>query len=251
MLPSIFVYIGFVLAFVGLICLIKPLHFLHIAHRRQALGVVVVAGLFVIAGFSYPIKQTVVVHPQTALDRFAPKYQFSECHSIRINAPRTVVYKAISEVTAEEISLYKTLAWMRRAGQSGRESILNPAPGAPIMQVALRSGFVSLADEPGREVVFGAPVLAPRGFRLTRKVQPDDFIQTAQPGFGFAVMNFYLADAGAGGTLLTTETRIFASDSGSARRFARCWSVVYPGSALIRYSWLRAIKHRAEVSAQN
>ncbi len=45
---------------------------------------------------------------------------------------------------------------------------------------------------------------------------------------------------------LTTETRVFATDSRARRRFAVYWRVIYPGSALIRRSWLDAIKRRAE-----
>jgi hypothetical protein len=49
-------------------------------------------------------------------------------------------------------------------------------------------------------------------------------------------------------TLLTTETRIYATDASSRRAFARYWRVIYPGSSLIRRMWLRAIKKRAEAA---
>jgi hypothetical protein len=47
-------------------------------------------------------------------------------------------------------------------------------------------------------------------------------------------------------TIVTTETRIYATDASAGRRFAPYWRVIYPGSALIRRMWLRAIAHRAE-----
>jgi hypothetical protein len=59
-------------------------------------------------------------------------------------------------------------------------------------------------------------------------------------------MNFRLRDAGAGETWLSTETRIFATDDRAKRRFAVYWRVIYPGSALIRRMWLRAVKENAE-----
>ena len=49
-----------------------------------------------------------------------------------------------------------------------------------------------------------------------------------------------------GGTLLTTETRIQATDDQARRSFRRYWRVIYPGSAAIRRAWLRAIRRRAE-----
>ena len=45
-----------------------------------------------------------------------------------------------------------------------------------------------------------------------------------------------------------TETRVATSDERSERVFARYWRVIYPGSALIRRNWLRAIKARAEAA---
>jgi hypothetical protein len=62
-------------------------------------------------------------------------------------------------------------------------------------------------------------------------------------------MNFRLEDAGDGTTLITTETRIYATDASARRRFAGYWRVIYPGSALIRRMWLRAIARRAETLA--
>ncbi len=59
-------------------------------------------------------------------------------------------------------------------------------------------------------------------------------------------MNFLIEDAGLGACTVTTETRVYATDASTSRRFAGYWRVIYPGSALIRRMWLRAIKHRAE-----
>ena len=59
-------------------------------------------------------------------------------------------------------------------------------------------------------------------------------------------MNFQIDSISSGECLLTTETRVYATDPVSARKFQRYWSVVYPGSSLIRYGWLHAIKKRAE-----
>jgi hypothetical protein len=49
-----------------------------------------------------------------------------------------------------------------------------------------------------------------------------------------------------GGSRVTTETRILATDDGARRRFGAYWRVIYPGSALIRIGWLDAIRRRAE-----
>src|SRR5262245_32557245 len=62
-------------------------------------------------------------------------------------------------------------------------------------------------------------------------------------------MNFYVEDAGGGVSRLVTETRVHATDAAARRRFAAYWRMIYPGSALLRVTWLRAIRARAEAPA--
>ena len=106
-----------------------------------------------------------------------------------------------------------------------------------------------------RELVFGALVLVPDELRqlpadelqrLRREFTPAKFRALAEPGYAKAVMNFRLEDEGGGWTRLVTETRIVATDDHARRRFAAYWRTIYPGSALIRRMWLRAIRARAE-----
>ena len=59
-------------------------------------------------------------------------------------------------------------------------------------------------------------------------------------------MNFLIAPDGAGGSLLSTEARVFATDRRTVRRFAKYWRIIRPGSGFIRRMWLRAIQVRAE-----
>jgi hypothetical protein len=42
---------------------------------------------------------------------------------------------------------------------------------------------------------------------------------------------------------------VFASDASARRRFAIYWRLIYPGSALIRRMWLRAIEKRVIAAA--
>ena len=39
--------------------------------------------------------------------------------------------------------------------------------------------------------------------------------------------------------------RVFATDASARRQFTAYWHIIYPGSAIIRRSWLRAIQRRA------
>jgi hypothetical protein len=63
-------------------------------------------------------------------------------------------------VTTEEIVFFRTLTWLRRFGRPGPEGILNLPPHVPLLDVATRTSFLVLAEEPGREIVLGTLVHA-------------------------------------------------------------------------------------------
>lgn len=240
------VYLGLVTAFVGAVSLLRPLRFLLIRSRGQALAVLAAGLIVVVIGESLPAAETRVTVPRSQLDQFVPAYQFSEFHSIRVAASREQTYRALKSVTADDVLLFRTLTWIRRFGRPGPESILNPPARAPLLDVAARTSFILLAEEPNREIVLGTLVAVPERWRPSVEPTPERFLALRQPGFGVAAMNFRLEDDGPGATLLITETRVYATDAATRRRFAPYWRVIYPGSALIRQMWLRAITRHAE-----
>src|SRR5713226_519488 len=243
------VYLGLIVAVLGTASLVKPLSFLGVGSRLQAIFVQVLGLLIAGVGCAFPANEVRVAVVRTQLDLYAPVYQFNESHSVRVMAPRDRVYQAIKDVTPDEIRLFRTLTWLRRFGRPGPESILSAPEHLPILEVATRTSFLLLAEEPDREIVVGTLVMAPRGWRPKRRPTPEDFKALREPGFTIAAMNFLVEDAGSGACIVTTETRIYATDASARRRFARYWRVIYPGSALIRRMWLRAVKRRAEAAS--
>jgi hypothetical protein len=175
-------------------------------------------------------------------------FHFQERHEIIIQAPPDRVFAAIKAVSADEIALFNLFTSIRRFGRPGPESILNAPRQQPILDVAVRTGFLLLADRPPREVVVGAVVSAPPGTRSGRRgsFTGDEFKALIQPGFAKATMNFLVTDLGNGSTRVNTETRVFATDGAALRRFTRYWRVIFPGSSILRATWLRAIKAKAE-----
>ena len=179
---------------------------------------------------------------RTRLDEAMPRYQFYERHTLGIEASPEQLWRALHEVTAAEIRFFRTLTWIRRFGRAGPEGILNAPLHRPILDVALSTSFIRLAEDPARELVIGTVVIAPDRADVPRTA--DGFRTVERAGYTTAAMNFLIEPA-ARGSLLATETRVFATDPATRRRFAAYWRVIYPGSALIRRQWLRAIARRA------
>ncbi len=248
MLAVVLVYGGLMVIFLGAVSLVKPLALIGISTRLRGVCFFGLGLLIVGTGWILPAKEVRVAATRTQLDQFAPRYQFNEVHSIRVRAPKYRVYRAIQEVKASEILFFHTLIWIRRFGRPGPDSILNAPERKALLEVATRTTFLSLADEPEREIVVGTLVMAPVGWRLRNRPTPEGFKEIREPGFALATMNFLVEDAGPGACTVTTETRVYATDGPARRRFARYWRVIYPGSALIRRMWLRAIKRRAEAA---
>lgn len=246
MVDSALVYLGLALAFGGLLSLIWPMRFLYIRTRPVAAIVATGGLLVVIVTLSLPVRTQRVAPPVTRLDDWMPVWQFDERHTIPVDAPPEKVFAAIRAVRADEILFFRMLIAIRRCGRPGPESILNAPEEKPLLDVATQTTFVVLADEPPRELVVGTVVVAPPKARASCKLTPELFRQKLFPGVALATMNFLVTPDERGGSMISTETRIYANDPSALRQFAVYWRIIYPGSDIIRRMWLRAIKLRAE-----
>lgn len=249
MLGSAVLYLGLIVAVFGLVLLIWPAKHLGVPQRFTATSVVVAGLGLVVIGFAFPAPTSRATRVESRLDQWMPSWQFSESHTIRVAAPPPRVYEAIKLVRADEIFLFNALTWIRRAGRPLPESILNAGNRKSLIDLATQSGFVRLADDPPRELVIGTAVAVPPGTRGT--LTPDAFKKRLPPGFALATMNFRVTPDGNAGSRVTTETRVFANSPATRRRFAKYWRVIYPGSAIIRRMWLRAVRRRAELASSS
>ena len=248
MVGSAVLYSGLIVAVMGLVLTLKPIARLRVPTRRRALKVVAAATLLSAGALFAPAFEARIPAASTRLDEFAPVWQFHEVHSLRVNAPPEKIFDAIKQVRADEILLFRTLTWMRRGGRPAPANILNPGSRDPIVTVATKGGFVILAEDAPRELVLGAIVAAPRGPR--ERLTSAAFRESFPPGYALAAMNFLVTPDGHASSIVSTETRVFANSPEARRRFAAYWRAIYPGSALIRRMWLRAIDRRATSTDQ-
>jgi len=238
---SALVYSALILTCVGLAAVIRVPR-VGVKTRRRGWAVTLAGVVVAAGGLLLPAFESRIVRSTTRLDEFAPAWQFHEVHSLRIAAPPDRVFDAIKQVRADEILLFQTLTWIRRGGRQLRPSIINAGSQAPLLDIATNSGFIWLANDRPREIVVGTVVGAPDDYR-PGTLTPSLF-KVTPPGFAVGTMNFVVTSDGPNASIVTTETRVFASSASARRRFAAYWRVIYPGSAIIRRMWLRAIERR-------
>lgn len=245
MLDSVLLYLGFAIVFAGALSILWPLRFVRIRTRKAGAIVAAVGFLIAVVILLLPVRNKQASTPITKLDEWMPKWQFDEEHLIHIKASPEKVFEAIHAVRADEIFLFRTLIAIRRCGQPGPESIMNAPENKPLLDVATQTTFVYLTDEAPREIVVGTVISAPPRIHAPERLTPEIFRKELPPGVVLATMN-YLITPDANGSTVSTETRVCGNNPDSVRRFAVYWRIIHPGSDIIRRTWLRAIKRRAE-----
>ncbi len=182
----------------------------------------------------------------TQLDDCMPGWEHTELHDTWLATDPDTAYQALAATTPPEVRLLGPLMALRSlpAVLTGRK--IEGSPGRTVFDSLETSGFARIAEEPGREIVYG---VVGRFWKLAgnaplRSVHDrDTFMRFNQPGYAKAAMNFIVRAEGRG-TRLITETRIQTTDPASSRSFRRYWRIVKPGSGWIRRSWLAAVRRR-------
>lgn len=182
-----------------------------------------------------------------SLDHFLPEYRHNEVHETVIAASPEAARRAVREVKGREIALARLLFGIRML--PGR-LLGRPMPERDyektILDAALASGFILLSESPD-EIVLG---VIGQFWKLTgelvRLSGPEEFLAFSREGYAKGAVDFTLEEQADGRVRLRTETRVLPLGRAASRRFGLYWTVVQPGSALLRRSWLAAIRKRAE-----
>ncbi len=189
------------------------------------------------------------------LDDIFPEYQINEVHSVEVNASAKRVYRTILDSTFITDSLvFRVLFGLRELPSKlfgkGEETL--PKGPMKLTDLLERSKFVLLGEEENEEMVFG---LIGRFWNILNTDERDisdlaEFNAFDQPGYGKAVINFYLEPSG-DRTKLRTETRVHFSDEKYLRRFRVYWFFIGFFSGLMRGMFLRKVRADAEKAEAN
>jgi hypothetical protein len=154
------------------------------------------------------------------LDDWLPYWDVRSRHERAVDAsPEAAFGSALASAGSDR--LVRTLLLLR--GLRG---------GGSLERFFARHGFETLERTP-TSLVVGA---SGRPWRLAEPLGP---FERATAGLVRFAADLRAVPAG-GGAVLSTETRVLATDAASRRAFRRYWLVVGPFSGLIRRRWLRA-----------
>lgn len=180
------------------------------------------------------------------LESIMPVYEMQEVHSTHVDAPPARAFVAILAVTPGETALARPFLWIRTI--PGRVS-----GGAPVDEAVWRRPFLSMPSTavlgrvPDREIVVG---LIGKFWRLRHGERVavesrEQFMAFNNAGFCVSTLSFHVDPEGAG-SRVTSVTRVRTTDPESRRAFLWYWRAIGTGSAVLRRTWLRAVKARAE-----
>ena len=245
------VYAGFLVAVIGLISLVKPLTVLRIRSRRQARR-----SSRGRRGARH--RRSAVPGARRNDDRHAADP--TRCVRSRVPSftrstdsdrgfPRTGVRRDQGVTQPTRFLFFRGADLDPAVGSCLPEGILNAPGQQPILDVAARTAFMLLAEEPGQRSS-SAPRSACRAAGGRRR-SPRRRTSKPRSRTGLRAARRSTSGSKRPTRRPASSPRKPACTRPTPRRrmFAPYWRVIYPGSAWIRRMWLRAIKIRAEATA--
>jgi hypothetical protein len=182
------------------------------------------------------------------LDDVVPHPQYRMRHSRTVSAPATAVWDELCRVTMSALPLGYALEGLRLlpARLAGRRH--RPLAGRTFLDV---TPIPVLFSERPRVVISAG---LSQAWRLLGGLTPPRLDAGAlrawsQPGWIKVAIEFRLESTPAG-TVLSTETRILATDLRTRRSFAAYWFLIRASSGAIRREVLRVVAGRAESHAR-
>jgi hypothetical protein len=188
------------------------------------------------------------------IDEFLPQYDVVERHAIRVRATQARTYEAIATTDFASALMIRVLLGARALpgallnGRAGLRAFADRRKSALTIAMIQRGGFRLLAERAPDELLLGVEgqFWTLSGGRATPAAEAFRDAVPA-PGTARGLWNFVVRSLDAQSSELTTETRVLCADAATRRRFLPYWTLIRPGSGLIRHSMLRAIKKTAEL----
>jgi hypothetical protein len=180
----------------------------------------------------------------TLLDGVMPACEVAERHHVGVAAPALTTFRAACNLNLQQSGLVRAMFQIR-------EWILGGKAEKRVFPTGLAAqahawGWGVLAEEPGREIIFGAVTQPWVGNPVFRALPPDEFRAFREPGYVKIAWTLRADPVNTTESVFYTETRAVTTDATSRAKFRRYWAFLSPGILLIRRISLGPLKAEAE-----
>jgi hypothetical protein len=178
------------------------------------------------------------------LDHFIPVYEVVERHRVRVVAPAETTFSVACNIDLLQSTVVRAIF-------KGRELILGGKPEETTRSLGLAAqakawGWGVLAEDPGREIIFGGATQPWLANPVFRALAPDEFEAFHEPGYVKIAWTLRADPIDAAKSVFRTETRVATTDPTSRAKFRRYWAFLSPGIKMIRWVSLAPLKTEAE-----
>jgi hypothetical protein len=179
------------------------------------------------------------------IDELMPGYRLHEVDHVAVAADPAAAWATVRAFDLYRVRWIRALFDLRvlpnRIAARLRGEREPVASTARIEDIAAPgTGFMLLAEEPGREIVVGSVGKFWQPKISFASVAADGFTAFDRPGFGKLAWSLRVDPREGGGSFITFDLRVDATDEASFRTFERYWRLIGRFSHAIRRASLRA-----------
>jgi hypothetical protein len=179
-----------------------------------------------------------------------PDYRMRQIDRVRVKTPPEVTWRMVRALDTGESLLSRALFAIRSLPETLSRKPKPPGSGASGIEsfTGPGKGFQILAEAPGQEIVVGS---IGKFWKLDIEwapMTPENFKTLQSPGSGKLAWNLRVDSDGRGGSWITWDLRVSATDQSTWRKFRRYWFVIGLFSHWLRRSALSRFEQRLGAS---
>jgi hypothetical protein len=171
-------------------------------------------------------------------------YDVAERHHIRVAAPAAITLQTARDIDMRRSRVIRTIFAMRGWLLHSAPDEMNRPNGLVALTTSL--GWRVIAEDPGRELVYGAVTQPWKADVVFRGLSSEQFTQFREPGYVKIAWTLRVDPVSASECIFRTETRVVTTDAESRRLFRGYWARFSPGILMIRRIMLRLLRDQAE-----
>ncbi len=178
------------------------------------------------------------------LDLFLPAPRLRQVDRVAVAADPVRAWRAVRGVNLYALPFARFLFTLRTLPERllGRGTRTPPTAFLDeVISTKPAEGFIRLAEVDGREFVAGAVGKVWRASLPFKRMTPETFAAFSEPGWGKVAWNLRVDPRDGGGSWITVEVRVTATDAASWRRFRAYWTLVGPFSHWMRRATMRRL----------